>query len=236
MCGLNTTLCNKIAVTPSGPPRPAWHHPCCRLKVFIELNFKIVKNKIVNIEKAQRYLGKVDQQTLYHAIMSLEPETWHEQLSRQQNYEVHKDTESILLLFCDEAWPDGEVHREAGWDHLATAAIPLIDYIIENYYTPGGIVIRAMAAKLKAGGRINPHIDALESFHMSHRIHVPITSNPAVRFMIEGKPYPFEVGKAYEINNQKKHSVLNMGKEDRISFIFDYVPPDAGKSKLATPL
>ena len=82
-----------------------------------------------------------------------------------------------------------------------------------------------MAAKLNAGGRIRPHRDSLRSFHMGHRIHVPITTNSGVRFMIESRPYTFEVGRAYELNNQKKHSVMNMGKEDRIFFIFDYVPP-----------
>jgi hypothetical protein len=35
------------------------------------------------------------------------------------------------------------------------------------------------------------------------------------------------VGRAYEINNQLPHSVLNTGSEDRISFIFDYLPPAA---------
>jgi hypothetical protein len=34
-----------------------------------------------------------------------------------------------------------------------------------------------------------------------------------------------EVGHAYEINNQKVHSVMNKGATDRIHFIFDYVPP-----------
>ena len=193
-----------------------------------------MKNHSVNIKQAQRFLGKVNVQPLKEAIIALEPRAWQEQLIRQQSYEVHKDTESIVLLFCDEAWPEGDVHRESGWEHLAVAAMPLVNEIIETYYTKGGIVIRAMAARLVAGGRINPHIDALKSFHMSHRIHVPITSNPAVRFMIEGKPYPFEVGKAYEINNQKKHSVQNMGKEDRISFIFDYVPPDKNKPPMSS--
>jgi hypothetical protein len=135
-----------------------------------------------------------------------------------------------VLLFCDESWPEGEIHRESGWDRLAEVAMPLIDHIIDTYYTPGGTLLRAMAAKLKAGGRISPHVDSLESFHMGHRIHVPITTNAAVRFMIEGKPYRFEVGKAYELNNQRTHSVMNMSKEDRISFIFDYVPPDLNKN------
>ena len=45
--------------------------------------------------------------------------------------------------------------------------------------------------------------------------------------MIDGRPFQLEVGQAYEINNQKTHSVMNKGDTDRINFIFDYVPPAA---------
>jgi len=180
----------------------------------------------MNIDVAQRRLGEVDIQALRDAILAQEPEAWLEELARQQSYEVHRDTESIVLLFCDESWPDGEIYKEPGWDRLADVAMPVIDHIIDTWYESGGTLLRAMAAKLKANGRIRPHRDSLRSFHMGHRIHVPITTNPGVRFMIEGKPYNFEVGQAYELNNQKKHSVMNMGKKDRIFFIFDYVPRD----------
>jgi hypothetical protein len=174
----------------------------------------------------QRCLGAVNMQELGARILSQEPAVWAEQAIRQQMYEVHSDTESIVMLFCDESWPDGEIYREAGWDKLADVAMPLIDHIIETYYAPGGVLLRAMAAKLKARGRINAHRDSLHSFHIGHRIHVPITTSSGVRYTISGKPYQFDVGNAYEINNQKKHSVLNMGSDDRISFIFDYVPAD----------
>ncbi len=185
----------------------------------------------MDIEYPQVCLGDVEIQALREAILAQEPEAWQEQLNRQQVYEVHRDTESIVMLFCDESWPDeGEIYEEPGWARLSEVAIPLIDHIINTHYAPGGTLLRAMAAKLKAGGRINPHVDALKSFRMGHRIHVPITTSAAVRFMIEGKPYAFEVGKAYELNNQKKHSVMNMGKEDRISFIFDYVPPSSNNA------
>ena len=180
----------------------------------------------MDIEVAQRCLGEVDVEALRGLILAQEPSAWKEQLRRQQDYEVHRDTESIVLLFCEESWPEGEIYEEPGWDRLAGVAMPVINYIIETHYAPGGVVLRAMAARLKTRGRIHPHRDNLRSFHMGHRIHVPITTNSGVRFTIEGKPYPFEVGKAYEINNQKKHSVMNLGREDRISFIFDYVPPD----------
>ena len=51
--------------------------------------------------------------------------------------------------------------------------------------------------------------------------------------MIDGQPYSFELGHVYEINNQITHSVLNAGKEDRISFIFDYVPADVAAEQNA---
>jgi hypothetical protein len=180
----------------------------------------------VDIGVDQRCLGEIEIGELKQRILSQEPEVWAEQAIRQQTYEVHKDTESIVMLFCDESWPDGEIYRESGWERLSDVAMPLIDHVINTWYEPGGILLRAMAAKLKAGGRINAHTDSLRSFHMGHRVHVPITSSSVVRYTISGKPYSFDVGNVYEINNQKKHSVMNMGSDDRISFIFDYVPPE----------
>ena len=174
----------------------------------------------------QRCLGRVEIAALQERILEQPPAAWTEQAIRQQSYEVHKDTESIVMLFCDESWPAGEIYQEAGWDRLADVATPLIDHIIATYYEPGGTLLRAMAAKLKSRGKITPHRDKLHSFHIGHRIHIPVTTNPGVRYTISGKPYQFDVGNAYEINNQKKHSVMNLGLEDRISFIFDYVPAD----------
>lgn len=174
----------------------------------------------------QRRLGEVEIQDLRERILGQAPEAWTEQAIRQQTYEVHKDTESIVMLFCDESWPEGEIYREAGWERIADVAMPVVENIIKTYYESGGTLLRAMAAKLKAGGRIPSHRDKLSSFHIGHRVHVPITTSAAVRYTISGKPYQFETGSAYEINNQKLHSVMNMGAEDRISFIFDYVPAD----------
>jgi hypothetical protein len=148
--------------------------------------------------------------------------TWY----RQQEYDVHRQTESIVLVFANlEAWPEIEICKEPGWDRLAQVAVPVMHEIIARYYPTGGAIIRAMAAKLLAGGKIAPHIDSHPSFHRGHRIHVPITTNHRVRFMIDGRPHQLEVGRAYEINNQLHHSVMNKGDEDRITFIFDYLPP-----------
>ena len=174
-----------------------------------------------------RELGPIDSDALREAILAQDEIAWQEDKYRQEQFEVHHATESIVLLFVDlERWPDVVVSQEPGWPRLAKVALPLMNDIIMRFYPPGGTVIRAMAAKLLAGNVISPHVDKHPSFHHGHRIHVPITTNPRVRFMIDGQPYQLKVGEAYELNNQKTHSVMNKGAEDRITFIFDYVPQE----------
>lgn len=186
----------------------------------------------MDIDIPLRELGDISIDALRDSVLAQEEAAWHENRHRQQAYDVHHDTQSIVLIFCGGEWPELTVSKEPGWERLAEQAVPIMHKIIEQHYQPGGTIIRAMAAKLLAGGRITPHFDSHPSFRHGHRIHVPITTSNGVRFMIDGRPYQFEVGKAYEINNQKTHSVMNRSKEDRITFIFDYVPPshiDPGK-------
>ena len=171
-------------------------------------------------------LGEYDIKPLREAILNQPEEAWLSNARRQDEYEVHQYTHSIVMVFTDgEGWPSIEVTRESGWDLLADQAVPLMHQILNDHYPSGGTIIRAMAARLEPGGYIIPHTDKHPSFHHGHRIHIPIRTNPKVRFMISGRPYQFEIGKVYEINNQEKHSVMNKGNESRINFIFDYVPP-----------
>ena len=172
-----------------------------------------------------RDLGAAEIGALRDAVLAQDADAWRECDHRQRAYDVHHDTESIVLLFCDEAWPDVQVKRMPGWRRLAPVAMPFVEAALARCYPPGGVLLRVMAAKLNAGGRIAPHTDALPSFKAAHRVHAPLTTNAGVRFTIDGRPCKMEVGRLYEINNQLPHSVMNAGAEDRISFIFDYLPP-----------
>lgn len=180
----------------------------------------------MNIDEPMKDLGDVDAQALIDAVLGLDDDAWLANVNRQTDYEVHRQTQSVVLVFCDGPMEDLKVSKEIGWDLLADAAVPVMHDLIGRFYPAGGTIIRAMAAKLLSGGRINPHFDSHPSFRHSHRIHVPITTNNRVRFTIDGKPCRMQVGHAYEINNQKNHSVINSGNEDRVTFIFDYLPPD----------
>ena len=181
----------------------------------------------MDIDALVRHCGEIDVAPLAAAIAAQGEEAWDEHKDRQKDYEVHRQTQSIVLLFANiDAWPTIEVSRPPGWDRLAGTAAPMMDSIIARWYPPGGRIIRAMVAKLPPGARIDPHRDRHPSFGCGHRIHVPIATNTKVRFSVDGRPYNLQVGQVYEINNIKVHSVINKGSTDRIHFIFDYVPQD----------
>jgi len=180
----------------------------------------------MDIDVPLRDLGAIDATALREAILGQEDFAWHEDESRQATFYVHDRTRSLVLIALDDSnWPYGIVSRGPGWKRLADVALPVMQEIIAKHYPEGGEVIRAVAASLTAGANIKAHSDIHQSFHCAHRIHVPITTNPKVWFTIHGRPYQFKLGQAYEINNQKQHSVMNRGTEDRITFIFDYIPP-----------
>jgi len=179
----------------------------------------------MDIGCAYKELGEVDISPLKEAIIRAQEEDWLANQHRQQVFDVHQQTQSLVMMFSEmDKWPAIAVERREGWNLLADAAIPIMRRIIDQYYPPGGVIIRAMAAKLLPNGLISPHIDKHPSFVSGHRIHLPIVTNPKVRFMIGGQPANLLVGKAYEINNQQRHSVMNKGGEGRVNFIFDYVP------------
>ena len=172
-----------------------------------------------------RDLGPVACTPLLDAVRGLGEAAWSQSNYRQQSFNVHQSTQSIVLCFVDlDRWPSLEVVRGAGWDQLGESARPVMDSIIARGYPAGGIVIRAMAVRLPVGARITPHVDEHESLRLSHRIHLPLVTNPRVRFFIDGVPHRFEPGRAVEVNNQLSHSVMNDGQTDRVHFIFDYLP------------
>jgi hypothetical protein len=172
------------------------------------------------LETPVRLLGPVDHLPLRAAVAAVSAQAWLEDDIRQKSFEQHKQTQSMVMLFSN-TWPDPQVERRSGWDHFAGPASAVIDDIIAKHYPPGGRIIRAMAAKLLSGGRIAKHRDVHPSFAASHRIHVPLVTNPKVDFLIRGVNHYLEEGVAYEVSNLDYHAVTNRGP-DRIHFIFDY--------------
>jgi aspartyl/asparaginyl beta-hydroxylase (cupin superfamily) len=168
-----------------------------------------------------RELGSVDYMPLKNAMCAVDPGVWDEDAIRQKSFEQHEQTRSIILLFA-EGWPEIKVVQRSGWKYFNREASALIDEILKKNYPPGGVVIRAMLAKLLAGGVISRHYDSGPTFAIAHRIHVPLITNEQVDFRVAGDHHYLAEGKAYEISNLDYHSVYNRSTQDRVHFIFDY--------------
>jgi len=171
-------------------------------------------------------LGKVDCQLLTDKVLSLEEPAWKTDGRRQRDYDVHAQTESIILLFCD-GWPDVNVTRGSGWELLAAEAEPVMQRVLSKHYDAGGKILRAMVTRLRPGCRIARHKDSHPSFSAAHRIHVPLVTNPGVEFIVGPERVLPRAHYAFELNNLMFNQVTNRGDSARIHFIFDYAPPAA---------
>ena len=68
----------------------------------------------MDIDTTLRELGEVDISALRDAILEQGDVAWKEDSYRQEEYEVHHDTESIVLVFVDvDRWPEIVVSHDA---------------------------------------------------------------------------------------------------------------------------
>jgi hypothetical protein len=101
----------------------------------------------MNIDSRLRELGEIDAAPLVDAILSLGDDAWREEKYRQEAFDVHKHTESVVMVFVNlEVWPIIEIKKEPGWDRLARVGVPVMHDIIDRCYPKGGTIFRAMAA------------------------------------------------------------------------------------------
>lgn len=170
-----------------------------------------------------RPLGRVDCRALTQRVLAVDEPAWYADARRQDDYEVHAQTQSIILVFFT-GWPKVEVAHAAGWKLFSDVAVPVMQEIVARHYPAGGTVLRAVLARLPSGCAIDAHVDRHPSFSVGHRIHVPLVSNPRVQFIVGTEDIRPQPGEAFELNNAMPHSVHNDGDTARIHFIFDYSP------------
>ena len=73
-------------------------------------------------------LGEIEVAPLIDAIMNIDTEAWFANNHRQNAYEVHAQTQSLVMLFVDtKAWPTVKVTKESAWDQLSDVALPIMN-------------------------------------------------------------------------------------------------------------
>lgn len=184
---------------------------------------------------------------LISKVLALPEESWHLDQDLLNQLTVNRPTHSIFIqsidaqsfakILSERPLQASDIQRKAGWDMLSADVTELVRSSIAHYSKgqEGGIVTRIQLARMSPGAKIDPHIDRSHMLIAAHRLHVPLTTNPEVVFVIDGKRISMEAGKLYELNNRVEHSVVNEGTDDRIHLIIDYLPPEHNKPEAITP-
>lgn len=165
--------------------------------------------------------SNIDVKPIIKKLAQVPEDAWG-QSDREHQFEVHQQTQALLLIYDDDFRHYNPTYLDT-YSQFEDELKPLLDFIAENYQH-NGFVVRLIFTKLQARGKIRRHADRDYSLLKCHRIHVPIISNDDVFFTVGGEKKVMRPGEMWEINNATFHAVDNQSDEDRIHMIIDWVP------------
>lgn len=96
---------------------------------------------------------------------------------------------------------------------------PYFQQVLKTFQCP---LLSVRLLKLSAGSVIKEHKDA-ELFFESGlaRFHIPVITNNAVEFYLQGERIHLEEGECWYCNFNLRHSLANKGETDRIHLVID---------------
>lgn len=170
-----------------------------------------------------RQLGAVDIEALLAAVRMIPESVWDaENADKPNKFEALDKTRHIVFRFVDSTRDWRGSHDRPAWAQWRDLLQPVMAQAVRDYGYTRGVFPRVMFARMAPGGVIQPHIDANPAAKWPHKIHVPLSTNAAVKFHIGETIHHFPVGQAVEVNNLGPHAVQNGGDTDRIHLIFEY--------------
>lgn len=135
---------------------------------------------------------------------------------------------NTFRLVADGEYFKAEPHQRLTPRRQALAAIgaPVLEWLKPMYPTARPVLMQI--ATLPAGATLLWHVDCYLYQSQSHKIHIPIRTNPGALYQTQDlydsdaqHDYHFEVGQAYEINNIMMHRAINKGQAPRSHLIVD---------------
>jgi hypothetical protein len=153
-----------------------------------------------------------DAATLAAEVEALPASAW---VAHPTNYEAN---DAVLLVT-----PGGEsVHSFAG-AMAATEHLKRCPYIMEVMAELGGPWGRSRLMGLEAGGRVPMHIDTNYHWRTHVRIHIPLLTNPNVKFTCDGETVHMGPGECWTFDSFLSHTVVNDGPTKRVHLVLDTV-------------
>ena len=171
-----------------------------------------------------------DYQGILEILKTVSADEWNRDTvvrnSKEKVGNTNLDTRALMLKYkSTAAVGPGFVDYEKNDVETLNKLKPFLDVIIsdaKNFYGYENLKLTSILfTELRRGGIIPEHSDTGKMLTTHHRIHIPLVSDPSVKFTLDHKDYYLEPGHGYEINNQLTHEVRNESNIDRIHMIID---------------
>jgi len=153
-----------------------------------------------------------DARALAAEVNALPASAW---VAHPTNYEAN---DAVLLVT-----PGGErVHSFAG-PMAATEHLKRCPYMMEVMAELRGPWGRSRLMGLEPGGRVPMHIDTNYHWRTHVRIHIPLLTNPDVKFTCGGETVHMGPGECWTFDSFLPHTVANDGTTKRVHLVLDTV-------------
>jgi hypothetical protein len=126
-------------------------------------------------------------------------------------------THPVMMIYCDPSAKAFEATPFLAYTSYVREALAWFDCTLQS--------VRLM--RLGPQSVIKEHRDHDLAFeHGAVRLHVPITTNPDVEFLLNGTRVLMEPGSLWYLRLSDRHSVHNRGANERVHLVIDAVAND----------
>ena len=110
-----------------------------------------------------------------------------------------------------------------GFDGQMAATQVLKDspYLMQVVSSFGEVVARSRLMRLAPGAGVQEHVDFNYHWYSRVRIHVPVITEPSVRFFCGQEEVHMAAGEAWLFDSWRRHRVVNGSSSDRIHLVID---------------
>lgn len=169
-----------------------------------------------------RDLGPVDISGLLPLVGRMSDQTWKGEDARKENdFACFHHTRHVVFRFTPGNRSPRQFYADPAWSIWSRLLLPVMHRAVASYRFTAAEFPKVMFARLEAGQLIDRHRDGAGSNLLTHKIHVPLVTNPDALFESGGVVRHLAAGHAYEVNNIDDHSARNGGAADRIHLIFE---------------
>jgi hypothetical protein len=138
--------------------------------------------------------------------------------------------------------PPADDYADGSWtEWLDTEALRASSYlsnVIDTFRAHSDVTLVRLI-RLAPGGVVEEHADPTLGLHVPKsviRLTIPILTNNAVQFFLNGDPVPMRPGDCWYLRLTDPHRVVNNGDTERINMTIDIVPNDWVRSLITDKL